>query len=93
MIEQEIVVVETPLKTLTVTIVTVSKITGKYHFRDGSLSVFYLKRPLALAVATRKGVRAFNTDGKEMEIHEFVERFPGTKPLLEKRPRIGRKQQ
>jgi hypothetical protein len=44
-------------------------------------------------VATRKGVSAFNTDGEEMEIPEFFERFPDAKPLLEKRPKKRREQQ
>ena len=82
---------ETALKTGTVTVVTVSEVTGSYRFENGSLRSFCLKRPLAVAVATRKGVSAFSIDGEEMEMPEFVERFPDAEPLLEKRPRKRRK--
>jgi hypothetical protein len=91
MIKQERIMVETPLKSRTVTIVTVSEVTGSYRFKDGSLRSFCLKRPLAVAVTTPKEVNAFSVDGEEMEIPEFIKRFPDAKPLLEKKSRKGRK--
>jgi hypothetical protein len=93
MIKLDRIMLETPLKTRAVTMVTVSEVMESYHFEGGSLKGFCLKRPLAVAVATRKGVSAFNTDGEEMKIPEFFGRFPDAKPLLEKKPRKRRKQQ
>ena len=85
--------VETPLKSRAVTMVTVSEVTGSYHFKDGSLKGFCLKRPLGLVLTIGKEMKAFSIDGQEMEIPDFVEKFPDTKPLFEKRPRTRRKQQ
>ena len=83
MIRKEEIVIETTLKTRTVTMVTVSEVKGTYHIRDGFAGFVCWKRPLALALVTSRGIRAFSTDGTEMEIPKFMERFPDTKLLLQ----------
>jgi hypothetical protein len=93
MIKQERIVVEVPLRSRAVTVVTVSEVTGDYHFGDDDVSFYCFKRPVAVAVATREGVRAFDNDGEEMETAEFIGRFPDARPLLEKRLRARRKPQ
>jgi hypothetical protein len=85
MIRKEEIVIETTLKTRTVTMVTVSEVKGNYHIRDGFVGFVCWKRPLALALVTPRGIRAFSTDGTEMEIPKFMERFPDTKLLLQER--------
>lgn len=85
MIRQEKIVVEVPLEKLTVKLVTVSKVTGDYYLGESGLGAVCSKRPLALALATRKGLQAFGIDGTEIKIAEFVKRFPDTWPLLESR--------
>ncbi|MFC1938841.1 hypothetical protein ACFLWM_01635 [Chloroflexota bacterium] len=67
--------------------VTVSEVKGKYHFNDNALGGYCTKQPIALALVTSKGVKAFSIDGEEIEIQDFVNKFPNTKPLLEKIPR------
>jgi hypothetical protein len=86
MIEKTRVLVETPLKTRGVTMVTVSEIKGNYHFNDNSLGGYCTKQPVALALVTREGVKAFAIDGNEMEIDDFIQEFPETRPLLGKKP-------
>ena len=85
MIEKTRVLVETPLKTRGVTMVTVSEVKGNYHFNDNSLGGYCTKHPIALAIVTSKGVKAFAIDGNEMEMDDFVQKFPETRSLLEKK--------
>jgi uncharacterized spore protein YtfJ len=87
MIERTKVLVETPLKTRGVTMITVSEVKGNYHFNDNALGGYCIKHPIALAIVTSKGVKAFAIDGNEMEINEFFQEFPETRPLLGIRPR------
>ena len=87
MIEKTRIFTETSLKTRGVTMVTVSEVKGEYHYNDNSLGGYCTKYPIALAIITRNGVKAFSIDGEEIEIQDFVNKFPNTKPLLEKRPR------
>jgi len=87
MIERTSVLAETTLKMRGVTMITVSEVKGYYHFNDNSLGGYCTKQPIALALVTSKGVKAFNIDGETIEIQDFVNRFPNSKPLLEKRPR------
>ena len=86
MIKKTRVLVETTLKTRSLIMVTVSEIKGNYHFNDNSLGGYCTKQPIALALVTSKGVKAFGIDGEEIEIQDFVNKFPKSKPLLEKRP-------
>jgi hypothetical protein len=65
-----------------VRLVTVSEIKGNYHFNDNSLGGYCTKQPIALALVTSKGVKAFSIDGEEIKIQDFVNKFPDTKPLL-----------
>jgi hypothetical protein len=87
MIERTRVLVETPLKTRSVTMVTVSEVKGEYHYNNNSLGGYCTKHPIALALLTSKGVKAFAIDGNEMEMDDFIKNFPETRPLLGKRPR------
>jgi len=87
MIEKTMVFVEKPLKIRGVTIVTVSEVKGEYHHNDNSLGGYCNKQPLALALITSEGVKAFTIDGNEMKIDDFVQEFPVTRNLLEKRLR------
>ena len=91
MIERTSVLTETTLKMRGVTIVTVSEVKGDYHFNDNSLGGYCTKQPIALALVTSKGVKAFSIDGETIEIQDFVNKFPNSKPLLEKRPRKSKK--
>jgi hypothetical protein len=91
MIERTSVLVETTLKMRGVTMVTVSEVKGNYHFNDNALGGYCTKQPIALAFVTSKGAKAFSIDGEEIEIQDFVSRFPNTKPLLKKRPRTRTK--
>jgi hypothetical protein len=93
MIELQKIVVETPFKTRTATVITVSEVTSRCEITDDDYNVSGHKQPLAVAVAAGKGVRAFNIDGEEMEIQDFFEKYPDARPLLEKRPSRRRKQQ
>jgi pyocin large subunit-like protein len=86
MIERTNVLVETTLKMRGVTMVTVSEIKGNYHFNDNSLGGYCTKKPIALALITSKGVKAFSIDGETIEVQDFVNRFPNSKPLFDKRP-------
>ena len=91
MIERTSVLAETTLKMRGVTMVTVSEVKCNYQFNDNSLGGYCTKQPIALALVTSKGVKAFSLDGETIEIQDFVSRFPNSKPLLEKRPRKRKK--
>ena len=84
MIRQEKIVVEVPLEKLMVKLVTVSEVRADYYLGENGLGTVFSKRPVALALATGKGLKAFNIDGSEIEVAEFVKRFSDTWPLLEK---------
>ena len=90
MIEKTNIFVETPLKTRGITIVTVSEVNGEYYYNNNSLGGYCTKHPIALAILTSKGVKAFAVDGNEMEMDSFIHKFPQTRPLLEKRWRQWR---
>ena len=86
MMKKTRVLVETPLKTRGLIMVTVSEVKGNYHFNDKSLGGYCTKQPIALALVTSKGIKAFSIDGEEIKIQDFVNKFPNSKPLLENRP-------
>lgn len=92
MIEQEKILVERPLKTRAVALVTVSGIKSRYSFKGSDYQISCLKDPVAVAVATGSGIKAFDIEGKELVLEDFYQKFPDTKRLLEKKPRKRRKQ-
>ena len=93
MIKQERIVVEMPLRRRAVSIITVSEVIGKYDFGGGSMEALCLKKPLGVVLKIGREEKAFSINGKEMEMADFVKKFPDSKTLLERRPTTRRKQQ
>jgi len=81
--ERKEVATDNPVTVAGVTLIPVTKVSLNCQRRGGSISLFGLKQPISIVVASQSAKRAFRITGEEVPLGQLVEEVPTLKEAVE----------
>jgi len=81
--EKKEVGIDSPVVVAGVTLIPVVKVSVNYRSCNGGISLFAVKQPVAVVLASPSEKRAFRITGEEVSLEELIQEVPSIEEVLE----------